>query len=112
MKQRIFGKTGRPVSEIGLGTWQLGTRWGDPFDREEAFRILETAEAAAFLFRGSLRQKADGKKPSLPGKAACEAGRMRFLPEACRPAARQEQAAPEMRQAQQKETTNGKLIGP
>ena len=50
MKQRIFGKTGRPVSEIGLGTWQLGTRWGDPFDREEAFRILETAEAAGITF--------------------------------------------------------------
>ena len=41
MKQRIFGKTGRSVSEIGLGT-----RWGDPFNREEAFKILETAEAA------------------------------------------------------------------
>ena len=29
MKTRIFGKSGRAVSEIGLGTWQLGTRWGD-----------------------------------------------------------------------------------
>ncbi|MBR1584942.1 MAG: aldo/keto reductase [Clostridia bacterium] len=50
MKQRIFGKTGKPVSEIGLGTWQLGTKWGDPFDREEAFRILETAEEAGITF--------------------------------------------------------------
>ena len=50
MKQRIFGNTGRAVSEIGLGTWQLGTRWGDPFDREEAFRILETAEEAGITF--------------------------------------------------------------
>ncbi len=46
MKQRILGKTGQSVSEIGLGTWQLGTRWGDPFNREEAFKILETVEAA------------------------------------------------------------------
>ena len=46
MNQRIFGKTGRAVSEIGLGTWQLGTKWGDPFNREEALRILETAEAS------------------------------------------------------------------
>ena len=30
MKERLFGNTGRCVSEIGLGTWQLGTRWGDP----------------------------------------------------------------------------------
>ena len=50
MKQRIFGKTGRSVSEIGLGTWQLGTRWGDPFNKEEAFKILETAEAAGITF--------------------------------------------------------------
>ena len=50
MKQRIFGKTGRSVSEIGLGTWQLGTKWGDPFNREEAFRILEAAEEAGITF--------------------------------------------------------------
>ncbi len=50
MKQRIFGKTGKMVSEIGLGTWQLGTKWGDPFNREEAFRILETAEEAGITF--------------------------------------------------------------
>ena len=36
MNQRILGKTGRAVSEIGLGTWQLGTRWGDPFNRDGA----------------------------------------------------------------------------
>lgn len=41
MKQRKFGKTGRMVSEIGLGTWQLGTRWGDPFNEQEAMKILE-----------------------------------------------------------------------
>ncbi len=50
MEHRSFGNTGRSVSEIGLGTWQLGTKWGDPFDREEAFRILETAEEAGITF--------------------------------------------------------------
>ena len=50
MNQRMFGKTGRAVSEIGLGTWQLGTKWGDPFNREEALRILETAEASGITF--------------------------------------------------------------
>lgn len=43
MKNRLFGNTGRNVSEIGLGTWQLGTRWGDPFNEKEAFAILESA---------------------------------------------------------------------
>ncbi len=50
MKTRIFGKSGRAVSEIGLGTWQLGTRWGDPFNHEEAMRILEAADSAGITF--------------------------------------------------------------
>ncbi len=50
MKQRILGRTGKPVSEIGLGTWQLGTRWGDPFNREEAMKILETASDTGITF--------------------------------------------------------------
>lgn len=41
MEKRRFGKSGRMVSEIGLGTWQLGTTWGDPFNHDEAMKILE-----------------------------------------------------------------------
>ncbi len=33
------------VGEIGLGTWQLGTRWGEPFNEAEAMRILESSYA-------------------------------------------------------------------
>lgn len=43
MNQRKFGKTNRMVSEIGLGTWQLGTKWGAPFNEAEALRILEAS---------------------------------------------------------------------
>ena len=50
MNQRVLGKTGREISEIGLGTWQLGTKWGDPFNREEALKILETADDAGITF--------------------------------------------------------------
>lgn len=50
MNQRILGKTGRMIGEIGLGTWQLGTRWGDPFNRDEAMKILETASEAGINF--------------------------------------------------------------
>lgn len=31
------------VSEISLGTWQLGTKWGDPFNETEAQKILEAS---------------------------------------------------------------------
>ena len=43
MEKRRMGRSNRMVTEIGLGTWQLGTKWGDPFNHEEAMRILETA---------------------------------------------------------------------
>lgn len=43
MNLRKFGKTDRMVSEIGLGTWQLGTKWGEPFNKKEAMNILETS---------------------------------------------------------------------
>ncbi len=29
MQKRNFGKTGRTVGEMGLGTWQIGGNWGD-----------------------------------------------------------------------------------
>lgn len=45
MNYRTLGKTGYEVSEISLGTWQLGSRWGDPFSEEVAQQTLEAALA-------------------------------------------------------------------
>lgn len=43
MKQREFGQTGVKVSEIGLGTWQLGSAdWGE-VDEQTALRTLQAA---------------------------------------------------------------------
>ena len=50
MEKRVFGKTGREVSRIGLGTWQLGTKWGTPFNDEEAMKILEAAYETGITF--------------------------------------------------------------
>ena len=50
MQIRTLGKTGRLVSEIGLGTWQLGSRWGEPFNKEEGLKILRTAEQLGINF--------------------------------------------------------------
>lgn len=68
MNQRILGKTNRSVSEIGLGTWQLGTRWGDAFNHEEALRILETAEENGITFIDTADVYNDGKSEETIGE--------------------------------------------
>ncbi|MBR3016003.1 MAG: aldo/keto reductase [Clostridia bacterium] len=68
MNQRVFGKTGRKISEIGLGTWQLGTRWGDPFNHEEALKILETADENGITFIDTADVYNDGKSEETIGE--------------------------------------------
>ncbi|CCQ75112.1 aldo/keto reductase [Magnetospira sp. QH-2] len=49
MRYRTFGDTGVSISEIGLGTWQLGAEWGDVSD-SQAQAILDTARDAGISF--------------------------------------------------------------
>ena len=50
MKSRIFGKTGRQVSEIGFGAWAIGGSWGE-VSEENARAALNTAldEGTTFI---------------------------------------------------------------
>lgn len=43
MKKRLLGKTGFEISEIGLGTWQVGGKWGSEFSYSNAEAILNLA---------------------------------------------------------------------
>lgn len=43
MKYRILGKTGFKISEVSLGTWQLGGKWGEQFNEKTAMEIMEKA---------------------------------------------------------------------
>ncbi|PTM23657.1 aldo/keto reductase [Lactobacillus sp. PFC-70] len=43
MKYRSFGKTGYQISEVSLGTWQLGGKWGAPFSEQDARDTLAEA---------------------------------------------------------------------
>src|SRR6056297_616876 len=43
MNYRTLGKTGFNISEISLGTWQLGGKWGTEFDETLAAKTLDEA---------------------------------------------------------------------
>lgn len=43
MKYRMLGKTNFLISEVSLGTWQLGGKWGEEFNKEVAINTLEAA---------------------------------------------------------------------
>jgi len=50
MEYRLLGKTGWQVSEISLGTWQLGGKWGEPFDHDVAVETINRAIDAGINF--------------------------------------------------------------
>jgi aryl-alcohol dehydrogenase-like predicted oxidoreductase len=43
MKYRKLGKTNFEISEIALGTWQVGGKWGSSFNDKTADEIINTA---------------------------------------------------------------------
>lgn len=61
MNYRTLGKTGWQVSEISLGTWQVGGRWGEPFDEQNAEEVLHTAIDAGINFIDTADVYADGR---------------------------------------------------
>ncbi|WP_318310606.1 aldo/keto reductase [Flagellimonas crocea] len=50
MKYRRLGKAGINVSEISLGTWQVGGKWGSGFDDSLAEKIINEAIDAGVNF--------------------------------------------------------------
>lgn len=50
MQYRTLGKTGFKISEISLGTWQVGGKWGSGFDDANADKIINEAIDAGVNF--------------------------------------------------------------
>ncbi len=67
MKTRNFANTGRAISEIGLGCWQLGADWGHVSDNE-ARSILETAVENGVTFFDTADVYGAGRSETLIAK--------------------------------------------
>lgn len=67
MEQRILGKTGRNVSIVGLGTWQLGADWGN-VDPAQAQAILAASVEAGVTFFDTADVYGDGRSEQAIGK--------------------------------------------
>jgi aryl-alcohol dehydrogenase-like predicted oxidoreductase len=69
MIYRTLGKTNFNISEISLGTWQVGGKWGSPFDPNNAETILKTAIDNGINFIDTADVYSDGLSEKAVGKA-------------------------------------------
>ena len=67
MNLRTLGKTGRDVSEIGFGAWQIGADWGE-VDETAAMETLHAAADAGVTFFDTADVYGDGRSERLVGR--------------------------------------------
>ena len=68
MRERRLGRTGFSVTEIGLGTWQAGGRWGEPFDPALADRTIGEALDRGVTFVDTADVYSDGESERAVGR--------------------------------------------
>ena len=66
MDDRPLGRTGRTVSVVGLGTWQLGADWGD-VSETEARAVLDASLRAGVTFFDTADVYGDGRSEAIIG---------------------------------------------
>jgi aryl-alcohol dehydrogenase-like predicted oxidoreductase len=67
VEQRVLGKTGGPVSAIGLGTWQLGADWGDVAE-SDALDVLRASVESGVTFFDTSDTYGDGRSERIIGR--------------------------------------------
>ncbi|MFB8199956.1 aldo/keto reductase [Kitasatospora purpeofusca] len=67
MEKRVLGRTGRSVSVVGLGTWQLGADWGDVRE-EDALAVLDASVEAGVTLFDTADVYGDGRSEQLIGR--------------------------------------------
>jgi aryl-alcohol dehydrogenase-like predicted oxidoreductase len=83
MKERVLGKTGWKISEVSLGTWQLGGRWGEAFNDEEAEATLRAAIDLETNFIDTADVYSDGKSENATAKVVKEYGDRIYVATKC-----------------------------
>ncbi|KQX02031.1 aldo/keto reductase [Massilia sp. Root418] len=73
MKQRVFGRTGRSVSEIGFGAWAIGGAWGD-VSPQDAKAALHAALDEGMTFIDTADVYGDGRSEQLIAEVLKERG--------------------------------------
>jgi len=67
MEQRVLGRTRRPISVIGLGTWQLGADWGN-VPEANAMEVLRAAVESGVTFFDTADVYGDGRSERVIGR--------------------------------------------
>lgn len=83
MKYRRLGKTGFEVSEISLGTWQVGGKWGAPFDDASAERIIEEAIERGVNFIDTADVYSDGMSEAAVGRVVRNSSQYIYVATKC-----------------------------
>lgn len=68
MKYRKLGKTGFKISEISIGTWQVGGIWGSKFDHKLAENIIRSAIDSGVNFIDTADVYSAGESEKAVGK--------------------------------------------
>jgi aryl-alcohol dehydrogenase-like predicted oxidoreductase len=78
VEQRVLGRTGRNVSVVGLGTWQLGADWGS-VDEQDALAVLGAAVDSGVTFLDTADVYGDGRSERLIGQFLKQRGEQLFV---------------------------------
>ena len=79
MRYRTLGKTNFKVSEVSLGTWQLGGRWGEKFNPDTAEVILKKAIDGGINFIDTADVYNDGQSERAIGKFLKKVGQRIYV---------------------------------
>ena len=83
MKYRTLGKTGFKISEISLGTWQVGGRWGESFSRNNAEEILNQAIDSGINFIDTADVYGEGLSEKMVGEVVRSRSERIFVATKC-----------------------------